>query len=111
LAYYNLACKKEKKLFDIENEADMKMLKFCTNYFDNLARKVFPLQKNMYLCIPKPKGAIAQLVEQRTENPCVLGSIPSGTTFKIPLKIRRDFYFYINYFPYYCFIKINTWKK
>ena len=28
------------------------------------------------------KGAIAQLVEQRTENPCVLGSIPSGTTHK-----------------------------
>ena len=30
-----------------------------------------------------PKGAIAQLVEQRTENPCVPGSIPGGTTFKI----------------------------
>ena len=29
---------------------------------------------------PKLRGAIAQLVEQRTENPCVLGSIPSGTT-------------------------------
>jgi hypothetical protein len=28
------------------------------------------------------KGAIAQLVEQRTENPCVPGSIPGGTTFK-----------------------------
>ena len=27
-------------------------------------------------------GTIAQLVEQRTENPCVLGSIPSGTTSK-----------------------------
>ena len=26
-------------------------------------------------------GAIAQLVEQRTENPCVTGSIPVGTTF------------------------------
>jgi hypothetical protein len=26
------------------------------------------------------EGAIAQLVEQWTENPCVLGSIPSGTT-------------------------------
>ncbi len=26
-------------------------------------------------------GAIAQLVEQRTENPCVPGSIPGGTTF------------------------------
>ena len=27
-------------------------------------------------------GAIAQLVEQRTENPCVPGSIPGGTTIK-----------------------------
>ena len=30
----------------------------------------------------KPKrGALAQLVEQWTENPCVPGSIPGGTTF------------------------------
>ena len=29
-------------------------------------------------------GALAQLVEQRTENPCVPGSIPGGTTIKIP---------------------------
>jgi hypothetical protein len=28
------------------------------------------------------KGALAQLVEQRTENPCVPGSIPGGTTLK-----------------------------
>ena len=28
------------------------------------------------------QGAIAQLVEQRTENPCVPGSIPGGTTSK-----------------------------
>ena len=28
----------------------------------------------------KLRGAIAQLVEQRTENPCVPGSIPGGTT-------------------------------
>ena len=33
-----------------------------------------------YLCNAKQKGAIAQLVEQRTENPCVPGSIPGGTT-------------------------------
>ena len=38
-------------------------------------------------CLPlhslnkKHNGAIAQLVEQRTENPCVPGSIPGGTTF------------------------------
>ena len=30
----------------------------------------------------KQQGAIAQLVEQRTENPCVPGSIPGGTTLK-----------------------------
>ena len=29
---------------------------------------------------PKNVGTIAQSVEQRTENPCVPGSIPGGTT-------------------------------
>ena len=29
---------------------------------------------------PQAGGTIAQLVEQRTENPCVAGSIPAGTT-------------------------------
>ncbi len=32
----------------------------------------------------KATGALAQLVEQRTENPCVPGSIPGGTTLKTP---------------------------
>ncbi len=32
-------------------------------------------------------GTLAQLVEQRTENPCVPGSIPGGTTNKNPAKI------------------------
>ena len=32
------------------------------------------------------RGAIAQLVEQRTENPCVTGSIPVGTTKKEAFK-------------------------
>jgi hypothetical protein len=31
---------------------------------------------------PRGDGTIAQLVEQRTENPCVAGSIPAGTTQK-----------------------------
>ena len=40
----------------------------------------------MYLTLQRKRaesqaqGAIAQLVEQRTENPCVPGSIPGGTT-------------------------------
>ena len=33
-----------------------------------------------YYRTEQPQGAIAQLVEQRTENPCVPGSIPGGTT-------------------------------
>ena len=39
-------------------------------------------------------GAIAQLVEQRTENPCVVGSIPTGTTFKSKMNPfeRRGFF-------------------
>jgi hypothetical protein len=38
------------------------------------------------------KGALAQSVEQRTENPCVAGSIPAGTTLN-PLRLvsRRVF--------------------
>ena len=39
-------------------------------------------KKNNYLCTRNKEGAIAQLVEQRTENPCVPGSIPGGTTKK-----------------------------
>ena len=34
-----------------------------------------------YYRTEQARGAIAQLVEQRTENPCVPGSIPDGTTF------------------------------
>ena len=31
---------------------------------------------------PPTAGTLAQLVEQRTENPCVPGSIPGGTTIQ-----------------------------
>ncbi len=36
----------------------------------------------LYLCRPYQNGVVAQLVEQRTENPCVTGSIPVDTTSK-----------------------------
>ena len=38
------------------------------------------MQKVFIPLHPQTNGAIAQLVEQRTENPCVPGSIPGGTT-------------------------------
>ena len=55
---------------------------YITEKFLNFFIKTFAQAKKMpYLCTRKSNGAIAQLVEQRTENPCVPGSIPGGTTW------------------------------
>ena len=73
------------------------------------ARKIWSVRKNAYLCNPKRKeryftelqvrkkilGAIAQLVEQRTENPCVPSSILGGTTENPRRCILRGFNFLI----------------
>ena len=44
------------------------------------------------------KGTLAQMVEQWTENPCVPGSIPGGTTEnirnKLDYQVITDFLFY-----------------
>ena len=55
--------------------------------------------QNQIICIPlhpqsRNNGAIAQLVEQRTENPCVPGSIPGGTTEILIPFWSQDFLFY-----------------
>jgi hypothetical protein len=43
--------------------------------------KIFKCKKFDYFCTPN--GVVAQMVEQRTENPCVTGSIPvDATNFK-----------------------------
>ena len=42
---------------------------------------------------PSTAGTLAQLVEQRTENPCVPGSIPGGTT-KIPIIYNGDIFIF-----------------
>ena len=48
-----------------------------------ISSKVIAVLKNILIFAPaNKKGVIAQLVEQRTENPCVPGSIPGGTTFR-----------------------------
>ena len=39
-------------------------------------------RKKSYFWQPQYGGTVAQLVEQRTENPRVTGSIPVGTTTK-----------------------------
>ena len=55
------------------------ILNFSHIFFENSLQ----FQKLCLLLQPQTRkiGAIAQLVEQRTENPCVPGSIPGGTTF------------------------------
>ena len=40
-------------------------------------------------------GALAQSVEQRTENPCVPGSIPGGTTILKALRIGLFLFYFI----------------
>jgi len=46
-----------------------------------MKKNVQIFKKRLFLQ-PISQGTIAQLVEQRTENPCVPGSIPGGTTKK-----------------------------
>ena len=46
----------------------------------------------MWVYICRPIGDVAQLVEQRIENPCVGGSIPSITTQK-PFGIPKGFFY------------------
>ena len=43
--------------------------------------------------VKQNNGAIAQLVEQRTENPCVPGSIPGGTTENQAVTVKCDCFF------------------
>ena len=52
--------------------------------------KVFGYSDLSYIFAVRKGGAIAQSVEQWTENPCVPGSIPGGTTIlnHRPLKIN-----------------------
>ena len=64
----------------------------------NFFIKVFGYSDLNYIFAVRKGGAIAQSVEQWTENPCVPGSIPGGTTSidRKPRKISdlRGFKFY-----------------
>ena len=53
----------------------------CLFFRSNLQKKFATKEMLTIFAIPNGKnGVIAQLVEQRTENPCVPGSIPGDTT-------------------------------
>ena len=51
------------------------------NFYHFFHQTIAYLKKvRTFALVKQNNGAIAQLVEQRTENPCVPGSIPGGTT-------------------------------
>src|SRR5581483_6216745 len=60
---------------------------FCSPFMDGAVSATAEKDRNA-------NGAVAQSVEQRTENPCVGGSIPPHTTKKPLMKIG-GFLFYI----------------
>ena len=52
--------------------------------------------KRIILFLPPIIGAVAQSVEQRTENPCVGGSIPPHTTKKVKrLRVKNVVAFFM----------------
>ena len=94
-----------KHITDRKNAQNTQKTNFCL-------QKFWQLKKYRYLCTRKRKtvGAIAQLVEQRTENPCVPGSIPGGTTRKRSYLKSDSFLFYI--YGHHHILKIShkrTW--
>ena len=56
------------------------MDKLILNAYENAYERVFPKLANPQTLGITSNGQIAQLVEQRTENPCVGGSIPPLAT-------------------------------
>ena len=72
------------------------MLKIKIELFTIFYNLFWRITKMSIYLQPLWRGTLAQLVEQRTENPCVPGSIPGGTTLK-PYKhiVYRVFLFYV----------------
>ena len=73
-------------------------------FFEKKVDIYFVSLKNpsIFALVIKNAGAIAQLVEQRTENPCVPGSIPGGTTDNKAVTSKGNCFFYVFFggFPF-----------
>ena len=84
---YGYRAAKVMVIFEIRNKILLILILYQQKDYITKILHFFPpdiaVLKNIPIFAPaNKKGAIAQLVEQRTENPCVPGSIPGGTTFK-----------------------------
>ena len=69
----------------------------------DFVNKIWSVRNFAYLCNPKTKvrGVLKNgvMVEQRTENPCVPGSIPGDTTLKIRELQKCDSLFLCRFVP------------
>ena len=70
------------------------------NIFKTFRRKICLFKIFALSLHSQINGAIAQLVEQRTENPCVPGSIPGGTTRKIANNLNYRLLAILNLNPF-----------
>ena len=63
-----------------------------------MKKKFGGYEKMLYFCTRNQTrdGVVAQLVEQRTENPCVTGSIPVNATRREAIKLP----FFVNTYSY-----------
>ena len=93
--YMKIGKKQNKNAFFFTFGKDF-LEKICWNQ-----KKCVPLHPQMRNRLLFIVGAIAQLVEQRTENPCVPGSIPGGTTLLLKLNLRNKIQlFFVNFLIY-----------
>ena len=93
--YMKIGTKQNKNAFFFTFGKDF-LEKICWN-----KKKCVPLHPQMRNRLLFIVGAIAQLVEQRTENPCVPGSIPGGTTLLLKLNLRNKIQlFFVNFLIY-----------
>ena len=63
------------------------------------------MKKGFKFALANNAGVVAQLVEQRTENPCVTGSIPVDATSKARFYLNRAFLFSI--FQHFSFLFVD----
>ena len=79
--------KREDRITVLKNVKQKYFLHFLFFSFDFLFVPLHPQTKGLQ----RHNGALAQLVEHRTENPCVPGSIPGGTTPPFIMNPTDDF--------------------
>ena len=79
---------------NVIDTANIKQKNIIEKFLKNFCKNICTIKNFALPLHTQNHGAIAQLVEQRTENPCVPGSIPGGTTWKSESYRNVTLFFY-----------------